>query len=51
MIIECNLCGWQTEDDNIYGKQRHEEWHDGSQAKKHASQNKIWGKVKWANKT
>ena len=45
--IECNICGWITEVDNFHGIKRHEEWHDGSQAHKHASKNKTWGKVEW----
>ena len=45
----CKLCN--AEFSAFNQMKRHEEWHDGSQAKKHASQNKVWGKVKWANKT
>ena len=27
-MIRCNLCGWETEDNNHYGIQRHQEWHE-----------------------
>lgn len=46
MKVMCNLCGWETEDDNIYGKQRHEEWHEIAMIKR-ASKNVILGKVVW----
>ena len=48
--FQCNLCKMEfTNSDNLIEarKKRHEEWHDSSQSNKHASQNKIWGKVIW----
>ena len=46
-ILECNLCSWITNNNNIFGIKRHEEWHDVKNSFKHASKNKIWGKVIW----
>ena len=45
--VTCSLCNWSTDIDNEYGKARHEEWHNGKNADKHASKNKIWGEVVW----
>lgn len=45
--IKCSICGWITGVNNFYGVKRHEEWHDPKQSHKHASQNKVWGKVLW----
>ena len=50
ICFQCNLCKMEfTNSDNLIEakKKRHEEWHDSSQSSKHASQNKIWGKVIW----
>ena len=41
----CKLCN--AEFSSLNQMKRHEEWHDGSQSSKHASQNKVWGKVIW----
>ena len=50
ICFQCNLCKMEfPNSDNLIEarKKRHEEWHDSSQSSKHASQNKIWGKVIW----
>ena len=50
IFFQCNLCNIEfSSSDKLIEirKKRHEEWHDGSQSNKHASQNKVWGKVIW----
>ena len=50
IFFQCNLCKIEfSSSDKLIEirKKRHEEWHDGSQSNKHASQNKVWGKVIW----
>ena len=50
IFFQCNLCETEfSSSDKLIEirKKRHEEWHDGSQSNKHASQNKVWGKVIW----
>ena len=50
IFFQCNLCKMEfSRSDKLIEtrKKRHEEWHDGSQSNKHASQNKVWGKVIW----
>ena len=50
IFFQCNLCNIEfSSSDKLIEirKKRHEEWHDGSQSTKHASQNKVWGKVIW----
>ena len=50
IFYTCNLCNMEfvISDELIeFRKKRHEEWHDGKQSNKHASQNKTWGKVIW----
>ena len=50
IFFQCNLCETEfSSSDKLIEirKKRHEEWHDGSQSSKHASQNKVWGKVIW----
>jgi hypothetical protein len=44
VMIECNLCGWQTQDDNMHGKSRHEEWHSKARVQKRNTTN---GVVSW----
>ena len=46
-FVECDLCNWITNNNNNFGIKRHEEWHDVKNSFKHASKNKIWGKVIW----
>ena len=50
IYLQCNLCKMEfPSSDKLIEirKKRHEKWHDGSQSSKHASQNKVWGKVIW----
>ena len=45
MIVMCNLCGWETNNSNLEGIERHERWHEPHV--KRASDNVILGKVVW----
>jgi hypothetical protein len=50
IYLQCNLCKIEfSNSDKLIEirKKRHEDWHDGNQSSKYASQNKIWGKVIW----
>lgn len=43
-MIECNLCGWQTQEDNTNGISRHEVWHSTARAQ---GRNTTNGVVTW----
>ena len=56
MMLKCNLCGWETEDDNIHGIARHKNHHEGTElyvegrhGKQKRCSNRITGEVKWLN--
>ena len=42
--VECNLCQWRTDNDNIHGIKRHEEWHSKARIQR---RNTTQGIVKW----
>ena len=44
VMIECNLCGWQTQEYNTHGIKRHEEWHSTARIQK---RNTTQGVVQW----
>ena len=55
-MLKCNLCGWETEDDNIDGIARHKNYHEGTElyvegrhGKQKRCSNRITGEVKWLN--
>ncbi len=43
-MIKCNLCQWETADDNVHGKERHEVWHRDARKQK---RNTTQGIVNW----
>ena len=54
VLIRCNLCGWETDDDENHRISRHENQHEGTemfvfgrQGKQRRERNRITGKVKW----
>ena len=54
VLIRCNLCGWETDDDENHRISRHENHHEGTemfvlgrQGKQRRARNRITGKVKW----
>ena len=54
MTKKCNLCGWETDNENIHGINRHENYHEGTEQYvmgRHGRQkrcsNRIVGNVKW----
>ena len=54
VVIRCNLCGWETADDNTHGIGRHENHHEGTElfvmgrhGRQKRCRNRIVGKVKW----
>ena len=43
-MIECNLCGWQTDIANKHGISRHEVWHSTARIQRRNTTNGI---VEW----
>jgi len=53
-MLRCNLCGWETGNDNRHGIKRHENHHEGTELfveGRHGRQkrctNRIRGEVNW----
>ena len=53
-LVRCNLCGWETDDEENHRISRHENHHEGAeifvlgrQGKQRRARNRIVGKVKW----
>ena len=54
LMLRCNLCGWETGNDNRHGIKRHENHHEGTELfveGRHGRQkrctNRIRGEVNW----
>ena len=53
-MLEWILCGWETENDNVLGINRHTNYHEGEEkfvegrhGKQKRCSNRIKGEVKW----